>query len=280
MTSFFVGGSQRSGTTLLQSLLCEDASTNPHIFEAGFLRAMVSAYQFGKSSMDGSTAHYFADEPALREFSARWVGEFLEATRAAYAPAEHLVLKEPHLTMLFPELAELVADARFLVILRDPRDTIASMVDVGRKQAALDGPAAQSLFVRRNMVELSHHYKSFYAPVVNCTAEAFRARTAFVKYEALVCQPEVELKKIRDFTGLALDGLDPASTPTETLVVDESVPVESDAWATHLHGKGVSADSLGRYASVLTAEEIVAIEHECADVLQMFKYPATSAPAA
>jgi len=46
MTNFFVGGSQRAGTTLLQSVLCADTTTNSVIREASPLRAMVAAYQY------------------------------------------------------------------------------------------------------------------------------------------------------------------------------------------------------------------------------------------
>lgn len=265
MTYFFVGGSQRSGTSLLQAILSADAETNPRLYEASYFKVLVATYQFGKATLNGKAAHYFADLEELRHFSASWARSFLEMTLQRYAPARHLVLKEPHLTMLFPDIAELISDAKFLVIVRDPRDVIASMLEVEEKLVR----QGQSAFPRRDMAALSNHYKSFYAPVMNCQSEDFKRRTCFVKYEKLVYEPEAELEKIRTFTGLKLEGFD-ASADWEPGV---SAPrPESQPWRTRLHDRGVSADSVGRYRSSLRPDEIAQIEKECGDAFQLFHY--------
>ncbi len=52
MSVFFVGGINRSGTTLFQSILCSDSDTNPLIHEASYLRSIVDAYISGQQKFD------------------------------------------------------------------------------------------------------------------------------------------------------------------------------------------------------------------------------------
>jgi hypothetical protein len=270
MTYFFVGGSQRAGTTVLQSVLCADAETNPLIHEATYFRGMVQACQQGKATLDRQAAHYFADWNEHCRFNASWVGAFLKMTLERYAPAKHLVLKEPHLTILFPEISELVLDSRFLVIVRDPRDVIASMLAVGERLAQ-QGLASD--FNKRDVAELVNVYKSFYAPCMNCRAEDFQRRVLLLRYEQLVTEPLVVIDKLREFTDLKLEGVDPSRQWDLSLMETSKVESSQDAWATHLFGSGLSPESVGRYRHVLSAEEIRTIEREGADAFKLFGYP-------
>ncbi len=80
MSYFFVGGSQRSGTTALQSVLCADAETNPLIHEAAYFRGMVEAYRHGKPLLDRQAGHYFDEQSGDCRVNASWAGAFLEMT--------------------------------------------------------------------------------------------------------------------------------------------------------------------------------------------------------
>ena len=275
MTCFFVGGCQRTGTTLLQSILCSDPGTNPLIGEASYLRSLVSAYVFGKETMGTQTNDYFTDGEELREFTARWAREFLDRTLGRYAPAHHLVLKEPHLTMLFSALHELLPDARFLVMVRDPRDTIASMLKVG---ARLAKHGQDSVYARRDMVQLANLYKSFYAPCINARSREFAGKSLIVKYERLVHDPWPEIEKIRNFTQLTLDNADPHAD-WKRVQMDLSQPDPYlRPWMTELTGKGISPVNVGSYLTELTPEEVALIEAECADVIQLFRYGSSFTP--
>ncbi|MBT4426023.1 MAG: sulfotransferase [Rhodospirillaceae bacterium] len=281
MTYFFVGGSQRSGTTVLQSVLCADAETNPMIHEASYFRAMIEAYQRGKAIVDSQAGHYFTDRNDLCRFNASWVEAFLKMTLERYPPAKHLVLKEPHLTILFPEIFELAPDSRFIVIVRDPRDVIASMLTVGERLAQ---QGVESKFAKRDVAELVNVYKSFYAPCMNYRSEDFRQQILLLRYEQLVTEPLVAFDKLRDFTGLKLENADPSkgwklegATPSdkaqESPASDTKLAPVDDAWGTSLHGNALSPESIGRYQQVLSAEEIQTIETEGADAFRLFNYP-------
>ncbi|MEQ8952888.1 MAG: sulfotransferase, partial [Gammaproteobacteria bacterium] len=116
MSLIFVGGSQRSGTTVLQQLLCADQDASPRLAEASYLRMLVSTYQQARLDFDHDTSSYFRDLEQFRNFHASVVNIFLNRTLNAHYPARHLVLKEPHLTPLFPALFDLVPNAQFVLI--------------------------------------------------------------------------------------------------------------------------------------------------------------------
>jgi len=277
MTNFFVGGSQRAGTTLLQSVLCADTTTNSVIREASPLRAMVAAYQYTHASMTSDAADYFASDAELRRFYGEWVEAFLDNTRRRQAPAKHLVLKEPHLTTLFPELNQLVADAKFLIIVRDPRDTIASMIDVGARMSA---QGHENPFPGRDVRKLANHYKSFYAPCLSSASDDFHRKTCYVRYERLVCETETEVEKIRAFTGLRLEDFDPDTGWSQATGDPSGLLNYYKGWATNLLGRGFSPQSIGQYRDKLSCEEVALIEQACADAFKIFDYETDYGPKA
>ena len=85
MKSIFIGGSQRSGTTMLQLLLCQCEQVNPMIHEAQILYAYVQAYRIGKSRFNIDGKDYFRDENAYLEFNRRWFEDFIESISGMYS---------------------------------------------------------------------------------------------------------------------------------------------------------------------------------------------------
>jgi hypothetical protein len=275
MRTIFVGGSQRSGTTLLQTILCASGATNPMIGEAKYFRQLVQAYVFGKRQFASETRDYFKDPEELRAFHGGLVQAFLEHTRARFAGAQHLVLKEPHLTMLFPEIAELLPEARFVCVVRDPRDVIASMIEVGRKLAAegIADDAMGRLFVRRDMAALSRHFLSFYVPALRSASPGFMERCLFLRYEDLVQKPEATLKQVADFTGLDLASIDAAADPGTGEVDFDKVNAYRKAWVTKLYGRKADASRIGAFRKVLQPAEVAAVVQNCRGLMTRFNYP-------
>ncbi len=274
MSWIFVGGSQRGGTTLLQTLLCQDKTVNPLLQEAKYLRHLVGAYRFGKAQFDIETRDYFRDAEDYLAFNRKLIRGFLDHVLALFPGRRHLVLREPHLTMLFPELAELLPRAKFICVIRDPRDVIASMIEVGRKLQAQGQTkdVMARLFTGRNMDDLCRHVQSFYEPVVRARASALKDRVLFVRYEDLVQAPRQQLDVLRRFTGLKLVDVDPDAEPDTGRVDHGSGSRYQRAWKTEKDGKAISDDSVGRHADVLQPEEIAAIEKHCGRLMTQFKY--------
>jgi hypothetical protein len=270
MAYFFIGGAPRSGGTLLASILCADKTVNPLLRETHYLREQVQLYKRCKTYFkENERRNYFADEEDLRSFTRQWVLALLDKIRDRYKPIEHLVLKSFPMTFEFPELYELLPEAYFLVTLRDPRDGIASQVEVGEKQAK----AGQNVRFPRDTHRLACEYQAIYSSCVNTRDAAFKSRILYVKYEDLVGDTEKALARIRDFTGLSLAGFD-SSKDWQSSQRDFRNGVElTDPYTSQLYGQGISKQRIHRFKEVLTPGEIKLIERGAASYFQHFGYP-------
>ena len=274
MAYVFVGGSARSGTSMLQLLLCQAEGTNPMMRDATYLRGIVSLYEAARDDLPSDTGYYFDDVDDLRSFHIDLAETFLQKQLARFPDAEHLVLKDPPLTRSFPALFELVPTGRFIVIVRDPRDAIASMNTVGEKMQAA---GQRHLFQNRDARELCDYFISYYAPSFHCADTVFRERTLLVRYEDVVRNPERVIPRLAEFTGFEFQ-FDPASAPDTGVVDYAKVDEKHESWHTERFGKPLDASSIGRFRTILSTEEIAAIEGHCGSFMERFGYVKIAEP--
>ena len=279
MTTFFVGGCMRTGTSLLTSILCSDPSTNPMIAEVQYLTQMVGSYRWGKQFFTESLSDTFETPDDFKQFNQHWVGDYLKRTRERFSPCTHLVLKNPQMTRYFPEVHELIDDAKFLVIVRDPRDTIVSIMEVARKQMEA-GQETIYTKMRNDMKQMSIYYGSYYAPIFNRSIPSLKRNTLLLRYEDLVSDVSGVVAEIARFTGLRLTDFDPDAEWRRSSIDSErrkDSPVLSP-WRTELRGKPISSQRIGRFRERLTRDQVAIIERECADYFRGFGYQATTGP--
>lgn len=273
MTYFFIGGCPRSGTTLLQNIICSDDTVNPLIGEAGYLYHLVNAYSIGKIDFESQSRYYFSDVAELQSFSTELVNKFLEHIRTIYANYTHIVLKYPLIAELFPDIYELVEDVKFLLIIRDPRDTIASLIDVGNKMVKQgENRHLTPMFVERNLSEFLEFYRRAYAASWNCNLADFQTKVGYIKYEYLVLNPQGAIQQLKNFTGLNFDSYNIFDKWQRNKINYSQLSDAEKPWYSELYDKGISPKSIGRYRQVLRDEEIKFIEREGADILRIFSY--------
>lgn len=279
MTTFFVGGCMRTGKSLLTSILCSDPSTNPMIAEVQYLTQMVSSYRWGRKFFTESLSDTFETPDDFKQFNQHWVGDYLKRTRERFSPCTHLVLKNPEMTPLFPEVHELVDDAKFLVLIRDPRDTIASIMEVARKQLEA-GQKTKFTKMRNDMKQMSTHYRSYYVRLFSDELTDLRRETLCLRYEDLVLNFSDTVEKIARFTDLRLTDFDPDAGWRRSSINSEQRKDSAvlSPWRTELRGKPVSSQRIGRFRERLTRDQVAIIERECAAYLRGFGYQATAGP--
>lgn len=258
----FIGGYLRTGTTMLQTVLCSSPECNPMIGEAIFLRGIVETYWRCLEMFDLHAKYYFSDKEDLRQLCEKYVRDFVKKTARRYDDPKHLVLKHPQLTYCFPLLHELVREARFLVVVRDPRDIVASAVTAQARGAnEFEGETPQ---------DIACCVFDYYWACLTCQSDTFRRNTMYVKYEELVQSPEDVVETIQEFTGIDLSQFDPAMGNVRTEVEfdnHKNRPLHSKRY-----GKGISPARVGRFADVLEQKVIADIERICRPLFEMFNY--------
>ena len=259
----------RTGTTLLQSILCSDGATNPLIPEAQWLGRLFFLYKWSMRNFSTLQQHYFRDKDDCTDFHRRICLDFLKMTAERYGNPTTLVLKDPDLATSFRPLNEFVPNSKLLVMVRDPRDTISSILEAKTKFEE-KGNSFPFPFHGRNMRQYSRFYNSCYGSLGN---KALRRKMMFVKYEMLTTNPAPVIDGLREFTGIQLDGFDPNQDwAMDGAAREHFKPGIFDEFRTDLFGKALTDVRVARYKSDLTDDEIRVIEKECAKIMRIFHY--------
>ena len=260
----------RSGTTALQSVLCSTDETNPILQEAQYFTRLAASYADADRNFDRFLSDYFEDRRALKTYHASLLKDLVSRTLARYRPASTLVLKNPEMTALFPAIADLLDEVCFVVTVRDPRDTIASMIDVARRQAA-QGQETPLTRMGGDPSRFAAQFNWYYAAVLRNPSEALRRRTLFVRYEDLVSDAHGVAMRLSEFTGLPLQDFDP-TLPWRARIDFRAQVVAGDPFHAALRGEALSRERIGRHTKTLSQQDVRAIEQACGDFMDRFGY--------
>lgn len=200
----FLLGLPRSGTTLLQRLLGQHRSI--HTVAEPWLMlplAQLLSNRLGQAEYDSSLAAQALDGFALELPGGR--DEIVEGVRRLavdlYAScrrqsgARYFLDKTPRYHHIVPELSELLPDARFIVLRRNPLSILASVSDAwfgGDVAAALSNP---------------HHRHDLTAGFAHLDAAPalLGERACSIRYESLVADTEHELRRLCTFLDIEFD---------------------------------------------------------------------------
>ena len=261
MQLILIGGAQRSGTTLLQTLLA-NALQAPVLPETHILYDLMAAYKRAKE-FPQKTGFFYATDADLLSFFQSFAQRHIADIVARTGPSSALVLKDPNFVQVLHEAAVLFPESIRIVCLRDPRDIAASFVQIGQKQAA---GAKPSKYQRRDVRFISKKILASYAPLLNAPT----AKNAVVtRYEDVARNTEGALQKLARDTGLTLS-LD---------LIDHPVWLAAEArhetsWITDLEGQKPSPASVGSFKRVLSDSEIALVQGICEPIMTHFGYTA------
>lgn len=266
----------RTGTTVLQSVLCSSERTNKVIHECQYLAAQMALFAARFQAFSVLDESYFSSGDALMEFTTGIVCNFLALARKRYKSPKVLVLKTPELTPFFPYLMQMLPEAKFVVSVREPKDTIASMIKVGERQVRRGEPPFFQGSAR-DVAQFVTHYRSYYAPLfehLNKAGASARARVMFVSYERLLTDTASTVAALGRFSGIDLGRFD-KNAAWRSEVHGAAGNVEDgkiSAWQTELEGGKLSMARMGRYAEVLTEQEIAQVDALSVDICRVFGY--------
>lgn len=188
-----IGGAPRSGTTLLQNMLdCHsEVLGGPEFLH---LPDIIELRNKFRTSLDRKWINLIC---SYEEVDNR-IREMIEGFLISFADKQntHLLCeKTPESVLVFSELAEVLPDARFIHVVRDPRATIASLLEVGKK-AIQKGktPPIQT----RNINTAIKCVKQCLEKGLSAV-EKVPDRLLTIRYEDLTCEPEAMTKKVCRF---------------------------------------------------------------------------------
>ncbi len=260
-----VCGPQRSGTTLVQTILA-NALSSPLLPEAHIFCATVQVCFDALANWIKNSAYYRDQADCRAQFRAIYGGQLQHLCDLKGRP-DYLVLKDPNFVKYLPLLPDLTgSNTAIVAVVRDPRDIAASYVKIGKRQIAA---GETSKYTRRDI--------GFICSKINESCQQLLlpipAHTQVVRYEDFVLDPSGELQRLASHFGWRL--ADIQRSIDHPVWVDPSNRHKA-SWITELEDGAVSAASVGSFADILTTTERVAVEQHCAEILLKFNYPATS----
>ena len=256
----------------MYGILCSDPYSNPVLTENHFVSDAALAYSNSRNRLDREKGHFFTGARDAREFYSDWITSFLERIQSRYAPAKHLIIKSTGLSPYSPDLHEIMPDARFIMSMRDPRDIVASMIEVGERQQRMWGNNQYP----RDADGLASLVMKTYAPCLTCRDPGFNEKLYVVIYERLVTDPSSIIAKMETWAGLDLSGFDPSTTWPRTKR-DFSREKEASPFITEPYGEAITSNLVGRFTDTLSGEETATVERICAPIMQAFGYPPSEA---
>jgi len=261
-----VTGGRRTGTTLLTAVLTSDSSTNQLGPEAQIVTRLIEAYRWGRRNYDDFVAGLVGELTTYTAFYADAAQRLVLTIRSQLGNVATLVLKNPEFARILADVAILIPDARVVVTVRDPRDQVASEIEVGMRRKAAGGAAP--LAERRDVDRMTAFYVDYYTDVLEVAA-ARPDDVHFVRYEDLVLDTATTVARLRRFTGLSLpfDPTAPWPRVSDHLAEAAGSPSFSD-----LYGGPVSDRSIGRHLRDLSASEARRVAARSADFSDRFGY--------
>ncbi len=234
------------------AVLCSDPRAHAPQPEAQILTRIVEAYDWSAKNFGNFGQPFFSDELSLRDFFAESCENFIKAARDKLSPSGLLVLKHPALLRVLDSFQRLMPAARVITMLRDPRDQIASELEVAKrsgKSQTVPFLAARLMSFFENTTGIDDTVVVRYEDLVR----DFRSVVARLERELGVKITFDPTRRWPDMSGLESFKAWPASTPKYGCPIDP---------------KGV-----GRYKRDLDGGEIRIIETICEDLMSRFKYP-------
>jgi hypothetical protein len=240
----FLVGCARSGTTWLQRLL----ASHPQIKtgQESFLFAWYLAPQLrrwrGEFTRENNPktatgrgglglSCYFKEEEFLAALRG-YMGELIRPMIQGLRPGELFLEKTPMHALYLSEISELLPEARFIHLVRDPRDVVASLLAASRTWGVGWAPRRSAKAVE------------MWVDHVRIATEAIKHisphQVLEVKYEHLVASPERTLGDVLEFLGLQWD-----AETTKSAVVSNRADTVKAGGGTPIPLYGEAAARLG-----------------------------------
>ena len=271
----WIFGSGRSGSTWLRSMMSD--MERHRVWEEPMVGQLFGV--FHKQAQEGqlNSANFIMGEPTRKGWTRSIRNFVLDGAHYAnprLGPDDYLVVKEPNGSTGAPLLMEALPESRMILLVRDPRDVAASVLDGARKGSWLyerkdKGRWKENALADTNPEAITRRRANMYMTQVGNARDAYEAHEGpkvLVRYEELRADTLETMKRIYSELGI------PAGDKDLTRVVEkhswENIPEENKG-----EGKFYRKATPGGWREDLTPKQAGIVEKITAPLLEEF-YPA------
>jgi hypothetical protein len=241
----FIVSPPRAGSTLLLQTLWRSPTVFAYGFESHDIIEGIASLHPAQHGWESNrlTAEDATPEVAV-ELEARFLAELQARDGSVTLPPRVRMLEKTTKSLLrLPFLRALYPDARFVVLHRDPRAAISSLIEVWRAQTMVtypqlpgwEGPGWTLTLVRgwralagKPLEEIAAHQWSEGMRILLDDLQSLDpASWCVVRYEAFIAEPQKEVERICAFADLAWDRRLSAPLPLSISALSEPSP---DKW--------------------------------------------------
>jgi len=293
----FIGGCPRSGTTLMKRIL--DAHSD--IFcgpEFGHLRAISELYKRMSQGIESGRITQYASKNELNIFIRQFILNFFQKV-ANDNNVKIVAEKTPDNVTAFCTLHELFPNAKFIHVIRNPLDVVASYQRVGLRMIVNQSEESHPkpylstqisrlksfLFERKkkNQEEEKTVFNSVSLAAKNWkqqvyfprrfgetfNSKSFQSNYLEVRYEDLVTNTEETVRQLCDFVGVSFE--------MGMLQLDRDLAGDSQVFGNKFYTKDeyiskISENKVGRWEDYLSPEEIKSVVEETEFYLIKYGY--------
>lgn len=213
----FIVGMPRSGTTLLQGILCNSRKYFPmpetHFFsrvayglpETNFSRENREQMRRilkrkSKIDIDGTVWHEFQSQKEIFEYL---ISTFNRHNKRTFLE------KTPRHVFFYLQILKYYPDAKFICMIREPKNTVSSLLTMSQKR-------------QKSVLRISLFYNKIAKAIINIMPNH---NVLVVKYENLVDQADQTLKRICQFVNIPFD-----SNLLKTVAAPAGIISEHETW--------------------------------------------------
>lgn len=271
----WIFGTGRGGSTWLRSMLQELAHFK--VWEEPMVGRLFGKF-YDEAQPGQLSSRNFIMSNSTRE---QWAGSIRKFildgsgyARPDLSPGDYLVVKEPNGSIGSPLIMEALPEARMILLVRDPRDVVASVLDASRKGSWLyerkSGPDPRGwrreAWADERPQEFVQHRASMYLDQVGnakVAYDAHRGPKTLIRYE--------------DLRADTLDVLKAACGDLEIAIDDEELArvVQKNSWENISEqdkgkGKFYRKATPGSWREDLTGEQVEIVEEATAQIIREF----------
>lgn len=220
----WIFGSGRSGSTWLRSMM---SGMSHHVaWEEPMVGRLFGEFYDRSLKTNLQSADFIMGEPIRRGWI-RSIREFILSgahySHPRVGPENFLVIKEPNGSAGAPLIMEALPESRMILLVRDPRDVVASVLDASRRGGWLDARRAESGRDRRGLADrrpsafVRQRAKLYRQSVGNARRayEDHRGPKTQIRYEDLVADTAATMTRAYAELGIPFDKAELARTIEE-----------------------------------------------------------------